>query len=342
MKCINCGSEWQASGAASVTITNCPFCGESPVVKKQEQKTLENTKQALAAISKQFGADILLGKLNAYIADFAPSLSTADKCLVNSVYEFGASKVLKESINSSQEDKERAVKIAVRNMTEAYVAPDIAQNIICEFTDALGWKIDKPAPVKKEAAEKPAPSTSSVSRKPSPAVAVNQKPSTTGVVNKKPSSSGTHLIELNIAFKDRQGKQTVQHIMPFSDTFKKILEEVLNCNVKRCEIYLKSTTESIAGVGACVGFTGDISGRLLINMFKDDAVFVSNLMIGGELIKETAKELANMTAGQAAVKLKGLGININLADSVFFNNNYIEKCSNLPFEAFVAPFNLSA
>jgi len=341
MKCINCGSEWQASGAASVTITNCPFCGESPIVKKEEQKTFEDTKGALAAIYKQFGADVLLGKLNAYIADFAPSLSTADKRLVNSVFEFGASKVLKENINSSQEDKERAVKIAVRTMTESYVAPDIAQNIICEFTDALGWKIDKAAPVKKEA-EKPAPSISAASQKPSPVAAVNQKPSTTGVVNKKPSSSGTHLIELNIAFRDRQGKQMVQHITPFSDSFLAILLEVLNCNVKPCKIYLKSTTESIAGVGACVSFTGDISGRLLINMTKDDAVFVSNLMIGEELIKETAKELANMTAGQAAVKLKGLGININFADSVFFDNDYIEKCSNLPFEALIAPFNLSA
>jgi len=137
MKCINCGSEWNATGQAAVSIVNCPFCGESPVVKKAEKKSFETSKEALEAIYKQFGADILLGKLNAYIADFAPSLSTANKRLVNSVYEFGASKVLKENLNGSQEDKERAVKIAVRNMTDAFVKDDIAENIIYEFTNAL-------------------------------------------------------------------------------------------------------------------------------------------------------------------------------------------------------------
>jgi len=143
MKCINCGSEWNATGKAAVSITNCPFCGESPVVKKTEQKAFEASKETLEAIYKQFGADILLGKLNAYIADFAPSLSTANKRLVNSVYEFGASKALKESINGTQEDKERAVKIAIRNMTEAHVSIESSETIIYEFTDALGWKIEK-------------------------------------------------------------------------------------------------------------------------------------------------------------------------------------------------------
>jgi len=143
MKCVNCGSEWNATGQAAVSIVNCPFCGESPVVKKEAKKFYETSREALIAIFKQFGADILLGKLNAYIADFAPSLSTANKRLVNTVYELGAAKALKESINGSQEDKERAVKIAIRNMTEAFVAPEMAENIIYEFIDALGWKKEK-------------------------------------------------------------------------------------------------------------------------------------------------------------------------------------------------------
>ena len=45
MKCINCGSEWNATGKAAVSITNCPFCGESPVVKKAEPKTYETSKR---------------------------------------------------------------------------------------------------------------------------------------------------------------------------------------------------------------------------------------------------------------------------------------------------------
>jgi len=34
-----------------------------------------NSKYALAAIYKQFGANVLLGKLNSYFSDFIPSVS---------------------------------------------------------------------------------------------------------------------------------------------------------------------------------------------------------------------------------------------------------------------------
>jgi len=113
----------------------------------------ENTKDALAAIYKQFGADILLGKLNAYFSDFAPSVPANYKKLVYAVYTFGASDVLKNNLNESHENKEAAVKVAVRCLTDAFISKKIAEDIIFEFVDALGWKVDRevlnpqPAPV---------------------------------------------------------------------------------------------------------------------------------------------------------------------------------------------------
>jgi len=145
VKCINCETEWNAKEKIAKSIIKCPFCGENPVEKKPEPKFYENTKEALIAIYKQFGADVLLGKLNAYLPDFAPSVSSNDKGLVYMVYEKGATKVLKENINGSKEDMESAVKVAVRNLTEAYINQDIAEKIVYEFTEALGWKIRKPA-----------------------------------------------------------------------------------------------------------------------------------------------------------------------------------------------------
>ena len=145
MKCINCETEWNAKEEIAKSIIKCPFCGENPLEKKSEPKFYETTKEALAAIYKQFGADVLLGKLNAYLPDLAPSISGNDKGLVYMVYEKGAAKALKENINGSKENMESAVKVAVRNLTEAYINQDIAEKIVYEFTDALGWKIGKPA-----------------------------------------------------------------------------------------------------------------------------------------------------------------------------------------------------
>ncbi|MCL2186859.1 MAG: formylglycine-generating enzyme family protein [Treponema sp.] len=160
MKCVHCEMEWSGNEKITASITKCPFCGENPN-EKEEKTSYENTKDALVAIYKKFGADVLLGeKLKSYFSDFMPSASKSIKKLVNSVYDSGASKILKQNINSSQEDKERAVKIAVRNLTEDFVMPEIAENIIFEFIGALGWQIEKPKP-EQTVTTSPSPSPSS-------------------------------------------------------------------------------------------------------------------------------------------------------------------------------------
>ena len=150
MKCINCEAEWKTKDSETTTVIKCPFCGENPLLRKQEVKHFETSREALVAINKQFGTDVLLGKLKAYLLDFAPSLNENIKNLIYTVQTTGASKALKESINGSQEDKERAVKIAIRKMIEAFVTSEMAENIVYEFTDALGWKIDKIKTITKE------------------------------------------------------------------------------------------------------------------------------------------------------------------------------------------------
>jgi len=104
----------------------------------------DNSKGALAAILSEYGADVLLGKLNSYFPDFAPSVSTDDKWLVYAVYELGAAQILKSNLQSSQADKEHAVKMAIQRLTKAHLAPDSVERIIYEFIAALGWQVGKP------------------------------------------------------------------------------------------------------------------------------------------------------------------------------------------------------
>ena len=139
MNCKKCGSEWKTS--SSVTV--CPFCSES-LAKKEEPRFYDNSREALAAIMKMYGADVLLGNLNAHFPDFAPSVSTGDRRLVYAVYELGAAQVLKNNLTTPQADKERAVKIAARKLTDAFIVPYKAEAIVYEFAVALGWQVDKP------------------------------------------------------------------------------------------------------------------------------------------------------------------------------------------------------
>jgi len=141
MKCNNCRGEWTPPPGRSVT--DCPFCGKS-ITKKEEPKFYDNSRDALDAIMKMYGAEVLLGKLNAHFPDFAPDVPKVDKELVYDVFEKGAAQILKNNLNASPADREIAVKRAIQRLTEAYIAQDMAETIIYEFKDALGWKVNKP------------------------------------------------------------------------------------------------------------------------------------------------------------------------------------------------------
>lgn len=147
MKCNHCKSEWKTDEKISSSLSFCPFCKES-LMKKDETGFFDNSKDALASIMNQFGADVLLGKLNAYLPDIAPSIPQKGKRLVYAVYENGAAQILKRNITASQADKEIAVNLAVRELTEAYIVPEMARAIIYEFTNALGWQVSVTEPTK--------------------------------------------------------------------------------------------------------------------------------------------------------------------------------------------------
>jgi hypothetical protein len=168
MKCSHCNSKWDAGANVSSTLASCPFCGKS-LVKEEEPKSYENSKDALAAIMNKHGVDVLLGdKLKAHFSDYAPSVSQNQKGLVYAVYEKGAAKVLKKNLNASQADKEIAVKIALRNLTDAFIAQDAAERIIYEFIDALGWKLGRSEPVLSPVSVPPSAPPQPVSPPPGP------------------------------------------------------------------------------------------------------------------------------------------------------------------------------
>jgi hypothetical protein len=139
MKCNNCGEEWKGKSAVSSSLTNCPFCQASLIKEEAKPKFYDNRKAALVAIVQDHGAERLLGKLNSILSDIA-RIPKDDKELAYAVFEKGASQVLKENLEGTQQDKERAVKIAIDKLP-TWIAREAAELIIGEFAEALGWQI---------------------------------------------------------------------------------------------------------------------------------------------------------------------------------------------------------
>jgi chemotaxis protein CheX len=138
----------------------------------------------------------------------------------------------------------------------------------------------------------------------------------------------------------------VEYINPFVEAAFNVLKEVLNTDVKRGDLYLKSTSQTIMGVAALVGLAGDVEGRVLFDMTKETALAVSGAMNGekftvmDELAKATIQELANMITAQAVTKLHDLGFKFDLTPPALFTGDNMEVSNNLKVEALIVPMEL--
>jgi hypothetical protein len=148
-KCKHCGFEWKDGSGAS-RFTNCPSCKESVTKKSSDWQFFDNTKELLAYIAITYGNDALLKKT--YFSDHASSLMPqGQKNLVKQAFECGAVKTLWDNINSDQNNKEIAVKQAVKKLVDTYSSADAAaERVVWEFTNAFNWGMLEPQLNEKE------------------------------------------------------------------------------------------------------------------------------------------------------------------------------------------------
>ena len=134
----------------------------------------------------------------------------------------------------------------------------------------------------------------------------------------------------------------VEYINPFVETAYSILQEVLQGEVRRGDLYLKSTSMPVMGVAALVGLAGDVEGRVLFDMSMETALKIASRMnmeelpVFDELAKATITELANLITAQAVTKLHELGFKFDLTPPALFTGEKME-ISDHEVEALIVP-----
>ena len=135
----------------------------------------------------------------------------------------------------------------------------------------------------------------------------------------------------------------VEYINPFVETSYRVLKEVLgDADVKRGDLYLKSTAMPVMGVATLVGLAGDVEGRVLFAMSMETALRIASQMNGeelpvfDELAKATITELANLITAQAVTKLHELGFRFDLTPPALFTGERME-ISVQNVEALIVP-----
>lgn len=134
----------------------------------------------------------------------------------------------------------------------------------------------------------------------------------------------------------------VEYINPFSEAAYNILSQVLSEDIKRGNLYLKSTCMPVMGVAAIVGLAGDVEGRVIFDMTLDTALKIASAMNNeelsefDELARATITELANLITAQAVTKLHDLGFKFDLTPPALFTGENM-KISNNDIEALIVP-----
>lgn len=141
----------------------------------------------------------------------------------------------------------------------------------------------------------------------------------------------------------------VEYINPFVESAYSVLSEVLQADVQRGELYLKSAAMPMLGIAAIVGLAGDVEGRVLFDMKVDTGIAVASAMLSSmdmepvsefnEMARATITELANMITGQAVTKLHNLGFKFDLTPPAIFKGENME-ISDPDFEALIVPMIL--
>ncbi|MCL2087713.1 MAG: DUF6273 domain-containing protein [Oscillospiraceae bacterium] len=142
MKCNKCGEKVAVQPGKSANF--CSNCGNKIEAEKSKSwKYFDNTKELLEYVAAEYGNDVLFGRK--YFSDHTSTMmSKGQKNILNQAFDCGAAKILQNNITADQANKEIAVKQAVKKLTELMFSQEAAEQIIWEFTNAIGWGMVEP------------------------------------------------------------------------------------------------------------------------------------------------------------------------------------------------------
>lgn len=112
-------------------------------------------------------------------------------------------------------------------------------------------------------------------------------------------------------------------IQPFINSADAVLAEALRCTTKMGDLSMEEDTYQRKGLAALVAITGEIEGRVVVDVEPETALRVANQLAGeeldpsDELVRETVCELANLVIGNAVTSLNDRGFHFLVHPPVF-------------------------
>jgi chemotaxis protein CheX len=122
-------------------------------------------------------------------------------------------------------------------------------------------------------------------------------------------------------------------IQPFINAADAVLAQGLQCPTSIANLSMDQEAYRRKGVAALIWVTGDIEGRIVIDLDPDTAVRVASRFAGAELpesddlVRETVCELANQVIGNAVTSLNDQGFHFRVHPPVLHTSEHGPKSS---------------
>ena len=135
----------------------------------------------------------------------------------------------------------------------------------------------------------------------------------------------------------------VKHINPFVSATENVFLTMLQCELKRGEIYLKETFCPDHEVSGVIGLSGKAVGAVILSLERNVAINATEAMLGERPrdlnpdVVDAIGELANMIAGNAKTELAQFAISLGLPNVIIGKNHTVTFPSKvvpiaIPFE----------
>ena len=107
-------------------------------------------------------------------------------------------------------------------------------------------------------------------------------------------------------------------IQPFINSADAVLSQSLRCTTTISDLSMEEEAYRRKGLAAVVTITGDIEGRVIVDLDPETALRIAKQLAGmevessDELVRETVCEVANLVIGNAITSLNDLGFHFRV------------------------------
>ena len=140
----------------------------------------------------------------------------------------------------------------------------------------------------------------------------------------------------------------LDYINTFIDAVVAALEETSGAPVSRGDIKLRGESAARQDIAAVIGMTGDVDGRVIIEMGKGTALAIAGIMNKEPLIEldplamDTLGELANILVARAVSALNDRNFVFHLTPPLIFTGADLARSGNINLESLMVPLHMNA